>query len=413
MHLEPECSPTEEPRAPWLTLIGMGDDGPAGLTPAARSLLDAAEVVYGGTRHLAMLCGSPGRKVAWPSPLTDGIADLLRERGRRAVVVASGDPFFYGIGATLLKHLPPSEMMCIPAPSAFSLAAARLGWPLQETTLLSVHGRPLERIRPALQPNTRALLLTSDGTTAQALAAMLQNLGFGPSRLTILENMGGAGEHVRSLHADGPLPDDIGALNTIAIEIRAEANARPLPLTSGVPDAYFEHDGQITKREIRAVTLSALAPLQGERLWDLGLGSGSVAIEWLLRHPTMQAIGVERDAARLQRAARNALALGAVALDGRLGAAENLLDDLPDPDAVFIGGGCTAPLIERVLARLRHGGRLVANAVTVETEMVLLAAHAQYGGELLRIALSRVEGVGQRLGWRPAMPVTQWSFRKP
>lgn len=413
MHLEPEPDMAEERRAPWLTLIGMGDDGPAGLAPAARALIDTAQVIYGGARHLAMLPGCKANLRPWPSPLSDGLAALLRERGKPVVVVASGDPFFYGIGATLSKHVDAAEMTCVPAPSAFSLAAARLGWALQETTLLSAHGRALERIRPALQPNTRALLLTSDGASVEALARFLREFGFGPSRLTILENLGGPGERIRACRADGAVPDDVGPLNTIGIEIVAGADARPLPLIAGIPDGYFEHDGQITKREIRAITLSALAPMQSEQLWDLGLGSGSVAIEWLLRHPAMRAVGVERDAERLQRAARNALTLGAVALDARHGTAADLLDDLPDPDAVFIGGGCDAALTERVLARLRSGGRLVANAVTLETEAVLIAAHARHGGELLRIALARVDGVGQRLGWRPAMPVTQWSFRKP
>ena len=308
----------------------------------------------------------------------------------------------------------PDEMTVVPAPSAFSLAAARLGWSLPETALVSLHGRALDLVRPHLQPGARILALTSDGEGPAALAQLLTEAGFGASRLTVLEALGGS---VRAHPPRAPPDFDLGAvdaLNTVAIEVEAAADARVLARAPGLADALFEHDGQITKREIRAVTLSALAPRRGELLWDIGAGSGSVAIEWMLADPSLRAIAIERRADRAARIRRNAAAFGVPGLEVVEEAAPDALAGLPTPDAIFVGGGASdAGVLDAATRALRPGGRLVANAVTLESEALLLARHAALGGELIRIAMSRAEPVGGKTGWRPAMPVTQWRWAKP
>jgi len=386
----------------WLSIVGIGEDGVDGLSVAARGLIGGADIVFGGRRHLAL--AAPlirGAARAWPSPF-DGAADEVgRHRGRQICVLASGDPFHYGVGAVLARHIDPREMIVLPAPSAFSLAAARLGWSVPDTVLLSLHGRSLDLIRPHLQPAARILLLTSDGDGPAALAQLLAQTGFGQSRLTVLEALGGPRERVRSTTAAEFAFGAVDALNTVAIEVAAAPDARILPRTAGIPDELFEHDGQLSKREIRAVVLSSLAPRRGELLWDIGSGSGSIAIEWMLSDPTMRAIAIERRGDRAARIVRNAAAPGALA-------------ELPTPDAIFIGGGASAPgVLDGAARALRPGGRLVVNAVTLETETLLLGRHAVLGGELLRLAVSRAEPLGEKIGWRAAMPVTQWKWIKP
>jgi precorrin-6B C5,15-methyltransferase / cobalt-precorrin-6B C5,C15-methyltransferase len=400
----------------WLSIVGIGEDGVDGLSAGARRLIEAAEIVFGGRRHLAL--AAPlirGAARPWPSPF-DGAADeVLRYRGRAICVLASGDPFQYGIGAVLARRVEPREMIVLPAPSAFSLAAARLGWPLPRTVLLSVHGRALDLLRPHLQPGARILALTSDADGPAALAKLLSETGFGASHLTVLEALGGPRERIRSATATAFDIDAPDALNTVAIEVEASPGARVLARTSGLADDLFEHDGQITKREIRAVTLSSLAPRRGELLWDVGAGSGAVAIEWLLAEPTfMHAFAIERRADRAARIARNAAAFGVPDLKVVEAAAPAALRDLPTPDAVFIGGGVSEPgLIDAATRALRPRGRLVINAVTLDSEALLLARHAALGGELIRIAVSRAAPLGGKTAWRPALPVTQWLWQKP
>ncbi len=400
----------------WLSIVGIGEDGVDGLSATARGLIGAAEIVFGGKRHLAL--AAPlirGAARPWPSPF-DGAADeVTTHRGRQICALASGDPFHYGIGAVLARTIDAREMIVVPAPSAFSLAAARLGWPLAQTTLLSVHGRNLDLIRPHLQPGARILALTSDGEGPEALAQLLAQSGFGASRLTVLEALGGSRERVRTTMAGA---FDLGAvdpLNTLAIEVEAAADARVIARSSGLADDLFEHDGQITKREVRALTLSSLAPRRGELLWDIGAGAGSVAIEWLLADPLfMRAIAVEQRADRAARIHRNAAAFGVPALDVVQASAPAALASLPPPDAIFIGGGAGEPsMLDAAITALRPGGRLVVNAVTLETEALLIAGHGAFGGELIRIAISRAGAVGDKTGWRPAMPVTQWAWTKP
>jgi precorrin-6Y C5,15-methyltransferase (decarboxylating) len=399
----------------WLSIVGIGEDGVAGLSPVARGLVSDAEIVFGGRRHLGL--AAPlirGAARPWPTPFDGAAAEVLRHRGRQICVLASGDPFHYGIGAVLARHIDTREMIAVPAPSAFSLAAAKLGWSLPETVLLSVHGRNLDLLRPHLQPGARILALTSDGDGPAAVATLLKENGFGESRLTVLEALGGPRERISTALATDDARGTVDPLNTLAIEVIAARDARILPRAPGLPDAMFEHDGQITKREIRALTLSSLAPCRGQLLWDIGAGSGSVSIEWMLTDPTLRAIAVEQNAERAARIRRNAAAFGVPGLAIVEAAAPAALAGLPEPDAAFIGGGASdSDVLDTAARALRSGGRLVINAVTVKTEAMLLARHAALGGELTRIAISRAGPIGGETGWRPAMPVTQWVWVKP
>jgi precorrin-6B C5,15-methyltransferase / cobalt-precorrin-6B C5,C15-methyltransferase len=400
----------------WLSIVGIGEDGVDGLSAAARGLISTAEIVFGGKRHLGL--AAPfirGAARPWPSPFDGAAAEVMHHRGRPICVLASGDPFHYGVGATLAQRIDAREMIVMPAPSAFSLAAARLGWSLAHTALLSVHGRNLDLVRPHLQPGARILTLTSDGDGPAALAQLLTQSGFGASRLTVLEALAGPRERVRTATAAEFDLGAVDALNTVAIEVEAAADARVIARSAGLGDHLFEYDGQITKREVRAVTLSSLAPRRGELLWDIGAGAGSVAIEWMLADPLfMRAIAIEQRADRAARIHRNAAAFGVPALDVVQGLAPAALAGLPQPDAVFIGGGGSeAGVLDAALAALHPDGRLVVNAVTLETEALLIARHAALGGEMIRIAISRAGAVGEKTAWRPAMPVTQWLWTKP
>jgi precorrin-6B C5,15-methyltransferase / cobalt-precorrin-6B C5,C15-methyltransferase len=396
----------------WLSIVGIGEDGIDGLAPAARAIIADAEFVFGGKRHLA-LAGALVRGVArpWPSPFS--VDEVLAQRGRQVCVLASGDPFWHGVGAALACHVAVEETVTLPAPSAFSLAAARLGWSMQETKLLSLHARAVDLLRPHLQPGARVLTLTSDGSAAAAIARLLTETGFGGSRLTVLEALGGPRERIRTREARAFDLGEVDPLNTLAIEVVAEPGARILPRAAGLPDELFEHDGQITKREIRAVTLSSLAPRRGELLWDIGAGAGSITIEWLLADPSMQAVAIEARADRVARIYRNAAAFG-VSPAVREGRAPDRLPRLVTPDAVFIGGGAADPgVLDTAIAALRSGGRLVVNAVTLETEALLIARHAAAGGELTRLSVARAKPLGTTVAWQPALPITQWVWVKP
>jgi precorrin-6Y C5,15-methyltransferase (decarboxylating) len=399
----------------WLSIVGIGEDGIAGLSAAARGLIGVAEIVYGGRRHLSL--AAPlirGAARPWPSPFDGAGDEVLRHRGRQVCVLASGDPFHYGVGAMLARRIDAREMLVVPAPSAFSLAAARLGWSLPETILLSVHGRAIDLVRPHLQPGTRILALTSDGEGAAVLAKLLTETGFGASRLTVLEALGGPREQIRAAAAAGFDLGVVDALNTVAMEVEASPEARVIARASGLADDLFEHDGQITKREVRAVTLSSLAPRRGELLWDIGAGSGAVAIEWMLADPLfMRAIAIEQRAHRAARIRHNAAAFGVPGLEVVENVAPLALAKLVPPDAIFIGGGAGAPgVLEAAIDALRARGRLVVNAVTLETEAMLIARQQKLGGELTRIAIARAAPLGDKSGWRAAMPVTQWVWTK-
>ena len=399
----------------WLSIIGIGEDGVAGLGDEAKRLIGEANIVFGGRRHLALAASLIlGKAQAWSSPFDIAMGDVVASRGKKVCVLASGDPFLHGVGVTLARHVPVGEMVVIPAPSAFSLAASRLGWALQDIDTVSLHGHAVDLIRPLLQPGRRVLALTSDGDGPVTVATLLSGLGFGGSKLTVLEAMGGAEERFRTTTAGGFDLEKVNPLNVLALELESAREARVLPLTAGRADDLFEHDGQITKREVRAMTLAALAPRRGELLWDIGAGSGSISIEWMLCDPAMRAVAIEENAERLARIRRNATTFGVPGLQVIEGAAPSALAGLPTPDAIFIGGGGTdSGVMDAAIAALPSGGRLVANAVTLEMEGLLLAKHAELGGDLVRIAISRETAIGSMSGWRPAMPVTQWSWVKP
>lgn len=405
------------PAARWLSIVGLGEDGIDGLSAVARQLVSSAELVVGGKRHLE-LAGDlvRGRALAWPSPIAGAMAEIVALRGRPVVVLASGDPFHYGVGDMLLRSVPAEEMLCLPQPSSFSLAASRLGWSLQDVALVSLHGRALEGVVRHLQPGARILALSWDGETPGRLAQLLAVRGMGTSTLTVLEALGGPRERVRSATAQSFSLAEIAALNTIALEVVASAGAKIVTLAPGLADSLFEHDGQLTKRDIRAVTLSSLAPQQGELLWDVGLGAGSIAIEWMLRHPSLRAIGIEEDVERAARAARNAAMLGTPDLQIVQGVAPAAFEGLPSPDAIFVGGGLSDPgLLDAAWAALKSGGRIVANAVSLQSEARLIECFQQRGGEITRLQVAKAgrAGTGNVFVWRHAAPVIQWRARKP
>ena len=404
------------PATRWLSIVGIGEDGTAGLSDVARRLVSSAELVLGGKRHLALAADLiKGRQVSWPSPISNVLSEIEKHRGRPVVVLASGDPFHYGAGDMLMRAFPVEETLCLPQPSSFSLAASRLGWSLQDLAPVSLHGRALENVVRYLQPGARILALSWDASTPAKLAQLLVERGLGGSTLTVLEQLGGPQERVRKTTAAAFDLTDVVALNVIALAVVASADARLVPLASGLDDSLFEHDGQLTKRDVRAVTLSSLAPRQGELLWDVGLGAGSIAIEWLLRHSAMRAIGIEEDAARAARAARNAAALGTPDLRIVEKAAPAAFEGLPAPDAIFVGGGLSDPgLLDAAWAALKPGGRIVANAVSLSSEARLIDCFQKHGGEITKLQVAKAgrAGKGEVFVWRHAAPVTQWRARK-
>ena len=398
-----------------LTVIGIGADGWDGLAPAGREALRTAEVVIGGPRQLDLLppdCAA--ERVPWPSPLRPAVPGLLAEHaGRRVCVLASGDPMFFGIGRTLTGLLGPGALRVLPHPSSVSYACARLGWAQEATEVISLVGRPLATLSRALYPGRRLLVLSAGAGTPAEVAGLLRDRGFGPTRMRVLEQLGGAREHTVEGTAEAwPHPPG-DPLNVIALDCAPAADTPHLSAVPGLPDAAYEHDGQLTKRHIRAATLAALAPAPGELLWDVGGGSGSIGVEWMRAHPACRAVSVERDPVRAERITRNATALGVPALRVVTGAAPAALDGLPTPDAVFVGGGATAPgLLETCWDALPPGGRLVVNTVTLESEALLTTWYTRHGGDLVRLAVSHAAPVGGFTGWRQAMPVTQWSTTK-
>jgi precorrin-6Y C5,15-methyltransferase (decarboxylating) len=399
--------------APPLVVVGIGADGWAGLGEAARAAVLAAEVIVGSQRQLALVPESAALRRAWPSPIDPLVDELCAADGVRFCVLASGDPMLHGIGATLARRLGPERLQVYPHPSALAFACARLGWPAAEVELVSVVARPPEVLVQALQPGRRIIAYASGTSGARDIARVLREQGFGSSRMVVLEQLGGSAERVIESTAEawGDRPAD--ALHAVAVECSAEAGSAWLPRTAGLRDDAYEHDGQITKRAIRAVTLAALAPAPGQLLWDVGAGSGSIGIEWLRSEPSARAIAIEERAERAERAARNARTLGVPQLQVRQGRAPGVLAELDAPDAVFIGGGLTEPgLIDRCWEALRPAGRLVANAVTLEGEQVLLSACRQHGGDLTRLAVSHAEPLGGFSAWRAQLPIVQWSAGK-
>ncbi len=394
----------------WLTLLGVGEDGAVGLSTAAQALLAEAEIVVGAPRHLDSLANDcRAERQAWASPLSASIERILGWRGRPVVVLATGDPMHFGIGATLAKRIAREEMQVLPAPSAFSLAAARLGWVLQDVECLSLHGRPAALVQPLIRPGARILALTGGAATVHEVAAILVARGFGDSRLTVLEQMGGAAERVTAFAAKDSDQHDFADFHTLALDCVAGPAACVLARVPGLPDEAFQHDGQMTKREVRAVTLSSLAPLPGELLWDVGAGCGSVAIEWMRAARGAAAIAFERHPQRLAMIAANATALGTPGLEIVAGGAPAVLAGQRPPDAIFLGGAVSDPeVVEACWEALPAGGRLVANAVTLEGQAAVIAHQERLGGEILRLEVSLAAQVGRLRALRPRMAVTQW-----
>ncbi|MFI6457084.1 precorrin-6y C5,15-methyltransferase (decarboxylating) subunit CbiE [Streptosporangium amethystogenes] len=398
-----------------VTVVGIGADGWAGLSQEARRELHAAEVLMGSARQLGLLPEPSAERVVWPSPLLPALPQLIApHRGRRVCVLASGDPMFHGIGTTLVRLLGADRVRILPHPSSVSLACARLGWAVDRVEVVSLVARPVEVLHPAVQDGRRILVLSAGGHTPAGVAGLLTARGYGASAVTVLERLGGAEERVISGMAGQWSLPVAHALNVVAVECRADAGTVPLPRLPGLPDEVFEHDGRLTGSEVRAVVLSRLAPIPGELLWDIGAGAGGIGVEWMRAHPENRAVAVESLPSRAAVIARNAAALGVPGLDVVTGAAPAALAGLKAPGAVFIGGGVTVPgVVEGCWEALRPGGRLVAGAVTVESEAVLASWQGELGGDLVRLAVSRTVPAGGFTGWRPMAPVTIWTVVKP
>ena len=392
--------------SPWLSIIGITEGGLSGLSDAARAALAQAEIVFGGPRHLA-LAGVSDKGQPWPVPFS--IDPVLARRDRPTAILASGDPFWHGAGGSIAAHLTAGDWQTFPAPSVFSLAAAHLGWRIEEVTCLGLHAAPFARLLPYLTHNARAICTLRDGAALTQLAAWLTDHGFGASAMTVLEALGGPDQRVTQAMA---ATCDVQAGPLVAVAIHA-LGPKGLPRAAGLPDDAFAHDGQITKRPIRALTLSALAPRAGERLWDLGAGSGSISVEWCLATATTTAICVEAKPNRTPNIRANA---ETYALTDRMTVIEAdslaAIETLALPDAVFIGGGADEALLSRLWDILPQGTRLVVNGVTLETEALLVNWSAKHGGQMLRVELATATPLGRMRGWTPARAVVQWSVTR-
>ncbi len=403
---------------PWLSIVGIGEDGWEGLSAEAKQLVSSAELLYGGVRHLTHVPPdeSPAYRVPWPSPMMPALDEILtRHRGRRRVtVLGSGDPMLYGVGVTLTRTLPAKEFRVVPQISAFSLACARLGWPAAETSLVSLVARPVEQLLRYLVPGQRLVLYSEDGTTPARAARLLTGHGYGASCIHVLERLGGPAERQYSGLAADCGSGHYDNLNVMAVVCAADVHAPALSLVPGLPEGAFETDGQLTKREVRAATLARLAPLPGQVLWDVGAGTGTIGVEWMRVHPSCSCIAFEAKEDRAARIERNARQLGVPTLKVIRGVAPVVFGELSPPHAIFIGGGLgTEGLFEACLNRLPSGGRLVANAVTLAGEAELASRHDRYGGELVRLQVARAEPLAGTCIWRQMMPITQWAVSKP
>ncbi|MBV1903012.1 MAG: precorrin-6y C5,15-methyltransferase (decarboxylating) subunit CbiE [Marinosulfonomonas sp.] len=395
----------------WLHIVGIGEDGLDGLTPATRTVVEAAEIIVGGERHHALSDSLGAERIAWPSPFDAMINTLQDFRGRRVVVLVTGDPLWFSVGARIGRTIPPNQIVYHPQLSAFQLASALMGWSIADVETLTVHGRPVEQMIAFIQPDQRLLILTTGADTPGQIAKFLTERGFGESRMTVLAAMGGQNQE-RFDGLANSWTHVVPAFNTLAVECIAAPDAALLPRVPGLEDALFQSDGTMTKQEVRAVTVAKLMPMRGALLWDIGTGCGSVAVEWMRAARYARAIGIEPRADRRALAAANALALGTPKLEILDGEAPEVLQGLDAPDAIFIGGGLSEEVFEAAWSALKPLGRLVVNAVTLESEMVMIALQKIHGGQLVKLAIQRAEPIGSYQGWRPQMPVTQWSLIK-
>ena len=400
---------------PWITVIGIGEDGLDGLGAATRALINSAEVLVGGERHLGLAASPAPVQFDWQDGFGAAMDRIESEKGKRIVVLASGDPLYFGVGSALARRFGADALFVVPAVGAVSLACARMGWSIPDIEVVTVHGRPLENLNYHLQPGARIIALTSGGESPGEVAALLTEKGFGPSKISVLEHLGGEKENRFEGIAQSWNHPMAAELNMLAIECIVGPNAQSLSRLAGLPDDAFEHDGQITKREVRAITLASLAPKHGEVLWDIGAGAGSISIEWMRTKRGLRAIAIEQNADRCAVIARNALKFGTTRIEVIQGSAPDALQGIsPAPDAVFIGGGVSIEgVIEAAWDALKPGGRLVANAVTVEGEKKLMDFAKVSSGELIRISIERQQNLGGQSAFRPMMPVTQLVATKP
>lgn len=400
-----------------MQVVGIGADGWEGIPTSRQAVVAGADVLLGGARHLALVPETvTASRVAWPSPLRAGLPELLRRyAGRRVVVLASGDPLVSGVGSVLVDLLGVEQVEVLPAPSAVALARARMGWAAESVDEVTVVGRDPSAVLRAVSPGNRVIVLSSDRETPATVAALLCDAGYGPSRLTVWSDLGSAEEARVSGSAADWGSERVSNLNLVCIECRAESpHASALASSAALPDEAYEHDGQLTKQDLRASALARLAPVQGQLLWDVGAGAGSVGVEWMRTDPRCRAVALEAEAARVERIRRNAARLGVPGLRVQHGTAPEALTGLPAPDAVFVGGGTSTPgVLDRCWGALRSGGRLVAHAVTLESEEALVEAYRQHGGELTRTSLERATRLGRFTGWSPARAVVQWAVTKP
>lgn len=395
----------------WLHIVGIGEDGMAGLAPATRAVVEAAEVIIGGDRHHVLSEAVTAERMSWPSPF-DALIDRLKAlKGKRVVVLATGDPLWFSVGARIGRAIDPGQIIYHPQVGAFQLAAARMGWSMADVETLTVHGRPVEQMIAFIQPDQRLLILTTGEETPAQIAKFLTERGFGKSSMSVLAAMGGENEQRFDGLAES-WAHQVPAFNTLAVDCVAAPDAALLPRVPGLADELFSHDGTMTKREVRAVTLAKLMPMRGALLWDIGTGCGSVAVEWMRGARYARAIGIEPRADRRAMAAANALALGAPKLELVDGEAPDCLDGLDAPDAIFIGGGLSDDVFAAAWDTLKPLGRLVANVVTLESEQELIRLQRLHGGELVKLSVNRAEPIGSFRGWKPMMPVTQWSLVK-
>jgi precorrin-6B C5,15-methyltransferase / cobalt-precorrin-6B C5,C15-methyltransferase len=398
----------------WLTVIGMGEDGYDGLSTKAQLSLQSAEVIVGSTRLLGFLPKLKVERMEWPQPFSAVVEQIKPLRGRNTVILATGDPMNYGVTRKLLEFIPFEEMTVLPHLSAFSHAASRMGWSLPECDTLTLHGRDVENIEAFIQPGARLIVLTADASTIPQVATMLTQRGFRKSKMTVLENMGGERESISHHVADVLASAKFSDLNTLAIECIAGPTALIWSRVGGLPDDAFMHDGQLTKREVRSATLSALAPAPDELLWDVGAGCGSVGIEWMRSTRGCHAIAFEHNDDRLKMIGHNACQLGTPRLKIVAGKTPDTLQNQAKPDAVFIGGGVGIPgVFETAWEQLKPGGRMVANVVTIEGEMHLYDLQEKHGGDLVRMDISNLTHVGPYRAMKPRMAVTQWRTVKP
>ena len=395
---------------PWLTIIGVGESGLHYLADVSQKRLEKADIIIGPPRHLRLLELSGGNILEWPVPFSEGLNQLDTHKGKRVVALVSGDPFWYGAGAAILRKFPLNDIEVLPGPSTFGWAAARMGWPIESVSCVGLHAKPVEHIRSLIASKRKIIALMRDGDQVVSLAAYLAKIGFGKTKLHVLEALGGENEKIREVVAENYNLRNV--LHPVCVAIVVDGDGSAVPLSNGIDDNFFANDGQITKSPIRALTLSALAPKYGQHLWDLGAGSGSVSIEWLLSDKSLRATAVEQDSSRCAIIEQNVKDLGLDSLSILNGSSLELISTLKPPNAVFIGGGLTKELMKKLWMIIPTKTRVVANSVTIESEMILQNAFNEYGGNLVRVEISTAREIGSKNLWQPTYPITQWSVQK-